>query len=189
MGFTTGSYQQTVYTITGDGNGGFWWASKDSNDIVYNIGWMNSTATIRAGAQLYGRNTFKQLITAFVQNNLALPTADVQINVEDLQEQNNLMSQFQDPALTDADLQAIANVYDVEEFCKRFGVFVLVRRFFLLGLMTLVQLRNILIYLGQQRKINKKKAEQVLDFLLNNGTITQAQYNAFWVTWDNQVGT
>lgn len=189
MGFTTGSYQQTVYTITGDGNGGFWWASKDSKNVVYQIGYEGGTATISAAAQLYGRTTFKQLITAFVQFNLSLPTTDVQINVENLQEQNNLLSQFQDPALTDADLQAIANFFNVEEFCKRFGVFLLVRRFFLLGLMTLVQLRDVLIYMGQQGKIGKPKAEQVLDFLLNNGTITKAQYDAFFVSWDKQVKT
>lgn len=186
MGAVKDSYQITVSRLTGDGNGGFWWIAVDGNSRAYQINYAGPVDVISNAGNLFHFNTFLLLLNGMVSNSIALPQVEVNINIDSVADQQGLTSQFS--GLTANQLNQIAAAFDVVALCKLFGVFILVRMFFQNGNMTLLQLSETLIYLGVRRKITRQKAEQATGFLLNAGTITQAQYDSFWVQWTNQVG-
>lgn len=191
MGFTASTEQITFNVLTGDGQGGFWYVGQSSaanNSEINKMGYL-SDGVIRHPGNLYGFATFRLLLLAMVQNSIPLPSVEVNINAQGQAERENVQDQFQDPALTDADLAVLAGVYNVENFCKFFGVFELVRRFYLLSLMTLQQLADVFIHLGQNRKITEAKVRSSTDWLLANSHITQGQYDNFWSRWTNEVTT
>lgn len=185
MGATKDSYTVTVNRLTGDGNGGYWWASIDGNSRVYLINYAGPTEVVETTANVFHFNTFIALLSGMVTNSITLPQVEVKINVDEVADREGLQQQFN---LTPQQLGGIAANFNVVNLCKLFGVFQLVRRFFQNGNLTLPQLADILIYLGAEGKITQEKAEQVTGFLLLNGDITQAQYDSFWVQWANQVG-
>lgn len=188
MAFTTGSSQITVYTIQGDGQAGYWWISV-ANGVTYALGYMAGTELVRiASAPIYGVNTFKQLMTEMVTRGITLPPNDVSINLDDVSDQHALAAQFSPSAISTAELTILFNHFDREELLVKFGLFPLVRRSFEEGLLTLLQLRNILIALGAQRKITRNKAEAAVTYLQTNNFITAAQASGFWTLWDAQVG-
>ena len=119
---------------------------------------------------------------------MTLPPENAQINIEDIADRENLGDQFKKSELSDADLTAIANAYDLEEFLIFFGVLRLVARYYRLGMLTVQGLGKVLIGLGKARKISRNKAVSVAANLLNAGDITQNQYDAFITNFDNQVG-
>lgn len=187
MGFVASSEQITVRKLEDDGNGGFWWVSLNGQGNTHGLGYIGS-GSVRHAGQLYGRNTFKQLMAAMIQNSVALPATDVSIDIEGASERHGLASQFRAPQLTGSDLDTLAANYDPVDFLVKFGIFPLVRRFYARGLITLAQLGDVLIALGQQAKISRTKVENVTDSMLLASQINQNQYNAFWTRWDNEVG-
>lgn len=192
MGAIQDTYQLTVHRLTPDGLGGFWWSTRDSNDNAYQIEYTN--AIVESAARMVHVDTFAQLLIAFSANNITLPQVELNINVDQVADREGLQAQFETPLLTNVQIDQIPNFFDPAELCKLFGVWALVRRFFIRGHLTLQQLREILLYLGVEGKIGRPKAEQTIDYLLNNNNpqtnqpwITQVQADAFWIDWDIQV--
>lgn len=185
MGATAGSYQLTVNTLDGDGVSGFWWAAIDNSSRIYKIEYAGPNERVENTAPLFFVDTFLQLLSEMNTRSIGLPQVEVYINVDSIADRQSLQAQFN---LTPAQLNAIAQIFDEVALCRLFGVFELVKRFYLNGNLTLNQLSGIFIYLGQQRKISRQKIQNATSALLLAGDITEAQYNAFWVAWDDQVG-
>lgn len=186
MGFTKDTYQITIQRLTADGQGGFWWVDYDSNTRVRRVGYADS-GKIETVANLVARDTFRDLMELLISNNVALPVKDVGINLEEIADTRDLYDQFRAPALSNSECQAIANAYNVVDFLSFFGVLPLVARFYRLGLVTLGQLADILINMGQALKITRQKAVNITDTLLAAGDITEQQRDNFLTRWDNEV--
>lgn len=185
MGAIKDTYTLTVNRLTGDGNGGYWWVAVDSNTKVYQINYAGPSEIVSNAGTLYSYDTFISLLAALVANNISLPSVEVNINLNDVSEANSIQDQFD---LSPQQLDSIAANFDIVQLCNLFGIFQLIKLFYLNGNMTLSQLSQVLLYLGENGKITERKAEQVTGFLLLSEDITQAQYDAFWVSWVNQVG-
>ena len=181
------SFQVTINRLTPDGINGYWWLAVNGNTEVYLINFGGPNDITNSKATLYFTDTFVQLLTAMLNNGISLPALEVNINLDSVADQQGLQAQF--TGLTSGQLDAIEANFDVVALCKLFGAFELVKKLYLNGNMTLAQLSETLLYLGEFRKITRQKAEAATGFLLLNGDITQAQYDDFWTQWDIQVGT
>lgn len=187
MGAIKDTYQQLVYRLTPDGLGPFWWASKDSNNDVYQIGYFDSlTGTVESTANLFAFDTFLGILQGLNNNNITISQVEFNINVEEINDAFALNQQFN---LNSAQLNGIAAAFDQELLCMKLGAYQLVRRFYLNGNFTLLQLRGVLLYLGQNNKVTKTKVFNDLAVLVNNGDITQQQLDNFESDWDLLVGT
>ena len=188
MGAIKDTYQLTVYRLTPDGLGSFWWVKADSNSNIYGIGYNDGVGTTENAQQLYAFNTFWDVLVGLNANNIAISAVDFNINVEEVSDKNGLLSQFQAPAITNNQLGLIVQNFDHVELCKKLGVYQLVRRFYKQGHFTLIELREVLLYLGVNGKVKRQKVEGDLTILLNAGDITQQQFDNFFIDWDNIVG-
>jgi len=184
MGATLSTTQITKYTLTPVGPGGYWWTAIGQGNTVYQINY--SQGTTESLAELYAVDTFWDLMVEMHTRGIGLPSVEIRINLEDIANRNGLMSQF--TSLTGQQIDQIAANFNEVEIIKMLGVFPLLRKFYNRGHLTLLQVQNILIYLGKEEKITRMKAESAIKFLLNKGDITQPQADAFWVLWDAQVG-
>ena len=186
MGFTKTTIQIQAERLTFDGQGGVWWIDFDVNNRTRNLGWQNQGEITTPGS-IFARATFRDLIADMISNGISLPPGNSQFNIEDIAEREQLQAQFKAPALTNANLAVIAANFELVDFLVFFGVFPLVARFFRLGLLTLTQLADTLIGLGQRNKIDRQKAETVTQVLLDEGTISQTAKDNFLARWDNEV--
>lgn len=188
MGGIKDTYQQTVYRLTPDGLGPFWWANKNSSDEVYQVGYFDqNSGTVESAANLFAFDTFWDLLVGINANNISISQTEFNINAGEIVDTNGLLSQIN--GLTVNQLNQIELNFDAVELCKKVGIYQLVRRLYVNDNLTLLELREILLYLGTEGKVTRTKVENDLTILLNNGDITQQQFDDFFVDWDNIVGT
>lgn len=188
MGATKTTFQLTVTRLTGDNINGFWWAAKDGSGNMLKVNWADKADVVDNASDMVFADTFWLFMVALNTNNIGLPTVEVNINIQGIAEAKTLEAQFEPPLLTNAQVDLIAQGFNVVNLCKLMGAMRLVDRFYIQGHLTLTQLANIYIYLGQQRKTTKDKVFIRVNWLVANNHITQAQADAFETQWDNQVG-
>lgn len=150
MGAVKSTYQLTVTKLTGDNINGFWWAAKDSNNKMLKVNWADKDDIVENAADMVFADTFWLFMVALNTAGIGLPTVEVNINVQGIAEEKTLTAQFEAPLLTNAQVDLIAQGFDPMDLCKLMGAMRLVDRFYLQGHLTLVQLANIYIYLGQE---------------------------------------
>ena len=64
---------------------------------------------------------------------------------------------------------------------------VFVRRYFAASTISLTELADIYIYLGQTGKATAQQVESEIDILIADGLVTQAQKTSFTQRWINEV--
>jgi hypothetical protein len=187
MAVTVSTYNLTITRLEPDGVNGYWWATKDSNSNLNKMSWATaSEPTETAGTVIYA-DSFFSIMQALQGASVTLADLEFNINLDSRIEQQNLNSQFQSPALTNANVDTLAGWYNPVRLCKYLGVFALVRRMFNRSHLTFAQLETVLIYLGKRGKVDKPRVETLMNNQLAAGEITQAEYDQFWINWNLEV--
>lgn len=185
MGATKSTQNIQMRILTGDGLTGFWsYRRGNSGDEIKDMRYNGKDAIVRTADKLDWAETFYGAIDD--QKNSPLPATDQKTNVN-----TGPADHFQDPLMTSDNVDDIAGWFDPEEFCCKLGALLMVRRFFNNGHLNWSgnygDADDIYIYLGQKRKAEESEVLSELDLLLYEQSITQQQYNDFWIKWNNEV--
>jgi hypothetical protein len=181
MGFTKTTENVQIYKLTQTGSGGYWFVKANSQAEVAAIGY--SSGEVVARSQLYGADTFIDLLTKLNNNSVTAQDVGNQIRVDELLQKHDIESEVL--GLSNAQLTGIDNAFNINVLIVRWANPLLGVMYLRKGDRTWSQLQEGFTTLGERSRLDWTRLNEILDLMVANSDITQAQKDAYLIDWNN----
>ena len=181
MGFTKTTENIQIFKLTQTGTGGYWFIKANSQNEVAAIGY--SSGEVVSKSQIYGADTFLALLTKLNNNGVTAQDVGNQLRVDMLLQKHDIENEVL--GLTNAQLTAIDTAFNINVLIIRWANPLLGVMYFRKGDRTWTQLKQGFTILGERKRLDYTRLNEILDLMVANGDITQAEKAAYLVEWNN----